>query len=429
MISLLTACGFSVASQSGGDAGRDAAEIDAPLPDAGPCVSASRSCASETVLRSCAAAGVAVEDRTCAWGCIDDGTPDCGTLQPAAGVVTAADFDTSGLDDVTLATTVIDTDDGSISGKRSSGTGTQNGIDFETRSNVAVFRVKSLQITGPVSLAGNRPIVIISDGAITINAVIDGRGDPICGSAGQNAGPGGRDGGAPRTTAQGPGGGEGTTSSASGGGGGGHGAAGGNGGSGANGGPMFGTAAITMLQGGGGGGGGGSGNNSGTGGGGGAAIQLVSNTGITISASGGINAGGCGGDEGTGGNDGGGGGGAGGMILLEAPTISIGGALAVNGGGGGTHDGFGAHATLDRMPAAGGNGPAITDTSGGSGGAGATLAGQAPLLGTFGGGGGAVGRMRFHTRAGSVNLLGSSVLSPSLTDAPTTTTEARATVQ
>jgi hypothetical protein len=304
LVAALPACGFD--SPGSGD--------DEP---SGPA-----SCTSETMLRTSSEDGATVTE--CAWGCLSDDSPRCATFTPAAGVATSADLQAPGLADLVLDNATIDTDDGEIPGRRDKGIDVKEGIDFQVRSTTAsVLRVKSLRVTGNVKLRGDHAIAIVAEGTITIEGIIDGRGDPIC--APRVAGPGGSDGGAAKLTAPGMGAGAGTLAGDSGGGGGGHGAAGGNGGGtvGAAGGMAFGTTAITELIGGGGGGGGGSGNNSGTGGGGGAAIQLVSNKSITIAMTGGINAGGCGGGKGSGGNDGGGGGGAGGMILLEAPTITI----------------------------------------------------------------------------------------------------------
>jgi hypothetical protein len=394
------------------------------------CTAASTSCASDAVLRTCAAEGSNAVETECPWGCVSEGGAHCGELVPAGGAIDSMDFDPSGLSDVELADTTINTDDGEILGVRPRDVGVKNGIDFQKVGAASVFRVKSLRVMGTIRLKGSRPIAIAAQGMILIEGVMDGRGDPICASAGQVAGPGGFNGGDVKLSATGLGGGAGTVAADSGGGGGGHGSTGGaaGGAAGAAGGPVFGAPEIAELVGGGGGGGGGSGGKSGTGGGGGAAIQLASSTSITIAA-GGINAGGCGGDLGEGGNDGGGGGGAGGTILLEAPSISIAGALAVNGGGGGTHLVAGAHATLDRTAAPGAIASTASDGNGGAGGAGGMLAGGTGMGGTFGGGGGAVGRMRFHTRTGAVLLQAGAVLSPALDDQPTTTTQARARIQ
>ncbi|HWU88025.1 MAG TPA: hypothetical protein VN253_12150, partial [Kofleriaceae bacterium] len=47
----------------------------------------------------------------------------------------------------------------------------------------------------------------------------------------------------------------------------------------------------------------------------------------------------------------------------------------------------------------------------------------------YGAGGGAVGRIRLHTRIGSADVQGTAVLSPALTDNPTRCTQGTAAVQ
>jgi len=418
-------CGFSVASQPG-----DAAP-DTGVSDAGPCTGPSASCAAD-VLRTCADDRSEVVETPCPWGCEASTSAHCRVLMPSGGAVTGTDLDTTGLVDLVLSATTIDSTDGEIVGVRPPGAGVMAGIDYEVRGEIAVFRVNSLRIAGPIKLRGSRAIAIVASGAILVDDLIDGRGDPLCTLNGRTAGPGGFTGGDKEQTAPGSGGGTGSVVDDNGGGGGGHCAVGGPGSVAAGivsaGGPAFGTAAILQLVGGGGGGGGGGAANAGLGAGGGPALQLVSNTTIAISAMGGINAGGCGGDEGTGGSDAGGGGGAGGTILLEAPTITIAGKLAVNGGGGGTHNGIGVPGTLDRVPAAGGTPSNVIEGQGGIGGAGGTLAGGS-ATGTFGGGGGSIGRMRFHTRSGSATVEVGAMLSPAITDSPTCTTESPATAE
>jgi hypothetical protein len=270
----------------------------------------SRTCTAPDTLVVCADVGAAAVVSNCPWGCLDDdGTADCGVLQPVGGGAVDDDLAPVGAD-VTLDTGNDIDSGGTITGIPSG--------DFETGSNnnIRVFRFKSLVVNGTITLTGNRPIVLIADGAITINGIIDARG-PCANGAGRNGGPGGTSGGADTAAAAPPGNGTGGSGNAEGGGGGGHAANGGTGNSGNAGGGVYGDAAIGTLTGGGGGGGG----QTSQGGGGGGAIQLISNTSITIVATGGINAGGCGGGGGDGGsNDAGGGGGAGGTIVREAPT-------------------------------------------------------------------------------------------------------------
>jgi hypothetical protein len=411
---LLGACSFSPGN---GITPIDSAPtIDAPpvLPDASACTGASAECANADTLRTCAGDTATPVDTACAWGCIAAGGAHCSELAPAGGAVSVADLAPNGLDDITLTGNTIDTTSGTI-------TGVTTGFEFHVTKNVAIFRFKSLTISGVVLLTGDRPVALVADGSISVDDLIDARG-PCRAGFGRIAGPGGFDGGPNSTTATGQGGGRGGTNNDDGGGGGGYGSTGGAGAGGQTGGAAFGDPQISTLIGGGGGGGG---KNDTGGGGGGGAIQLVSNRRITIGADpAGINAGGCGGIQSNGGpNDGGGGGGAGGTILLEAPSIAIAGSLAVNGGGGGGRvNGSGTAGRLDRTPASGGGG------AGGPGGAGDGTLGGGTFVGAAGGGGGSVGRIRINTRSGNVNLMSGSSLSPSFNDPGTTATQAAATV-
>jgi hypothetical protein len=326
--------------------------------------------------------------------------------------------------DITLAGTavVINSDTGAIGGLntpesiRAAGTGVTSGIGYSVNNGVAVFRFASLTISASVAPFGTNAIALVADGAIDVGADITLQASCV-GAAGPV---GGSPGGAASKGATGSGGGVGPPAPPAGGGGGGYGGTGGLGAGNIGGGSRYGDPRITLLVGGGGGGGGGGA----AGGNGGGAIQLASNTSISIS--GGINAGGCGGKSASG-ISGGGGGGAGGTILLEAPQIAIPGKLAVNGGGGGgvgtTTNG--ANGTLDRTPAAGGTGTG----NGGAGAAASSLDGAASTGLEGGGGGGGIGRIRLDTRTGSADVLVGAVLSPELDDPGSTCTQAAAIVQ
>jgi len=413
------------------DAGTDDSGIDGT----GSCTAMSATCVTANVLETCAGAGASPEVATCSWGCTATGTTRCLRIAPLGGGVAATDLDPSpDLLDATLAG-VIDGSTGEISGfaARMPGTGVHAGIGYAVQGGVAVFRFKSLVISGTLELRGTNAIALVADGPITINAVIDGT---IACSMTAARGAGGSAGGVPGAPASGNGAGAAGTAQSHGGGGGGHGLVGGNGGA------MNGTApaggaafAFTALRGGGGGGGG---NNTtgpgGAGGGGGAALQIVSNATITVGAAGGINAGGCGG-RGTSSGSPGGGGGAGGVIVIEARDVTIAGSLAVNGGGGGAGDvdgGHGEHGLLDRDIASGGS--AMTGIgNGGGGGFGiaspaTTLQGQ-PGAGSSrsGGGGGGIGRIRINTESGNVTVTG--LMSPAFADAGTTATKSSLVVQ
>ncbi len=351
----------------------------------------------------------------CAWSCIPGDPPHCGSLVPSGGAVTGGDL--VGSNDATITAT-IDTGDGMNMKPKLDGV---EWTDYRQVNDVTIFRVRDATVTGTVVITGKLALAIVATGSVTIAGVLDGT------SCGPGSRIGGFPGGTPHMAGLGSGGGAGSDGDGNGGGGGGNGGAGGAGGSGIAGGSAYGAADLTVAQlVGGGGGGGGTGGGGPNGGHGGAAIQIVSNVAIAIGASGGVNAGGCGGGGST--DHSGGGGGAGGTILLEAPHISLAGTLAVNGGGGGGGLGVaatrnGSNGTLDRVPAPGGLGAA-----GGSGAAGGTLAGADGTTGAAsGGGGGGIGRIRFDTSTGEVDVSGT--LSPALDDHPTTCTAAPARVQ
>jgi hypothetical protein len=419
-------------------------DVDGFVPDAGPCGTSHGECLGDT-LRVCETMGELPHDTVCGWGCRVQGGPHCAVVEPNGGGVLASDTAATtftGLADVTFAgATVIDGDTGAITDAqgpiRAAGFGVVDGIDFRLRAvddttTIAMFRFRSLTVTGTTQLSGSRPIALVADGAVVIDGILDARGNVTngaCARSGRQSGPGGFLGGERNVNGGGPGGGAGGTANGHGGGGGARGGSGGHGGNKpASGGAPHGDAAITALVGGSGGGGGGA--TGGAGGGGGGAVQVVSNTHITIGASGGINAGGCGGQSGNSGNDAGGGGGAGGAILLEAPAVTIEGALAVNGGAGGagnaSNTDIAPAGTLDRVRAVGLTGVA----DGGDGAAGDVMVGgngAAPASNRGGGGGGGIGRVRINTRADQGLAVGAgAVLSPSLTDPDTTCTRGAA---
>lgn len=129
---------------------------------------------------------------------------------------------------------------------------------------------------------------------------------------------------------------------------------------------------------------------------GGGALQLDSNTSVTIASSALIALGGTGGDDGAGG-------GSGGTCIIESPSVTIAGAIAANGGGGGFAyppgcPSPGADATNDMNPALGGTGTCAAAFHGGAGGTGTTSAQDGT---PDGGGGGSVGRMLIRTADGT----------------------------
>lgn len=399
------------------------------LPDASICADLGVTCAGETTLRSCNAIGELPVDISCNWGCVDAAEPHCGVLDPTGSVATAADLDTGPElleQNITTAVT-INGDTGAISGVRASGNGVINGIEFQQRGQIGVFRFSAVTFADQVLVRGSRPVIFVSTGPIKIQSAVDALGP--CTTT--TAGPGGSSGGNPAQDGQGGGrGGRGNNAGlneVSGGGGAGHGVKASDGGDsgvqGGAGGDPVGDPEISVLVGGGGGGGGGRPGDGG-GGGGGGAVFFVSNTSIQINGS--INAGGCGGRAGQNPQGGGGGGGAGGAILLEAPTVSIAGQLAVNGGGGGA-GGTGENGENGTLTGAATGGVSVTDGNGGNGGTDNSTAGTPGQNDDRGGGGGgAVGRIRINTRTGTVVISGST--SPALDGVGSTSTSGTALV-
>src|SRR5689334_111643 len=116
-----------------------ACSFDAPGPaKPDPCLEASVSCASDTVLRTCGAGDATAVTTECPWGCLETGTAHCGALVPAGGVITSEDFTLPELADVMLADTTINTDDGGIANVRASGVGVKSGIDYYQTLKAAV---------------------------------------------------------------------------------------------------------------------------------------------------------------------------------------------------------------------------------------------------------------------------------------------------
>lgn len=419
----IAGCQYKAPNNGGDDAATDGPP---PLPDAGPCPAVSKQCFTDgdnTVLQTCDAVGEAPKVDTCAWGCVDGGTPHCGALQPAGDALAAADLAPQANDGMLLPITIststnFDTATGEITGLRAAGPGVISGIGFEARPGVGVFRFRSLQVDAQIDVGNSNAIAIVALESLTVNDDIDLTrcNDPSCpgGFAGGNAGsPGG--GGAAGGVA-----GVGGNDDSSGGGGGAYAGAGGTGGAGLTraspaGGAAFGEPAIPSLIGGGGGGGG----TGGAGGNGGGAIQLVSNGPIHFTEQGRINAGGCGGQSGQD-QKSAGGGGAGGVVLIEAPAITLdaNAVIAVNGGGGGGGDRpsegarNGDNASSSAAPADGGA-AGNKGGVGGAGGAGNVFIGTTGADSTNGGGGGGgVGWIRLNTRTGTVTSQATTVISP-----------------
>ncbi len=390
-------------------------------PDLQPfCVAlADHACSDGNTLERCNSSGTAYESIACARGCGATPTPHCKLVVPT-GAAQNSDITIAGLADKTLNNVTLHSDTGEIEGSVRAANGDPtaltvlSGIGFHVVNvggvNLGIFLFDQLTLTGTIKIVGTHSVALLARSDVTITNLLDVAANDTA----NTPGPGGFAGGTSPSalTGLGPGGGSGGTfnSFKGGGGGGGHGGAGGNGatvstGTGGAGGGAYDTGTLVVLRGGSGGGAVASGSAGGAGGG---AVQIVSQTSITVQ--GGIAAGGAGGR----GADtlGGGGGGAGGAILLEAPTVTVSdaGFLVAGGGGGG--------GTQTKGNAAGNSGPPEVFVGrggfcgaaycGGQGAYSATTTGVG-ANGTVdgqgaGGGGGAGGRVRINSLTGTAAL-------------------------
>lgn len=276
-------------------------------------------------------------------------------------------------------------------------------VEQSDGSELAVFAGKNIiaESTVQITVEGQRPLVLVAPGNISLRGSLYAVPDDIYfskGNAGGFSGPG-----ASLTKGLGPGAGNATSSHA---GGGSYCGLGGKGGAadGSLGGKAYGTKDLIPLL------GGSSGGNGGTeAGAGGGAVQVVAGGDLTITATGVINVGGGGGGWNSSGA------GSGGAILLEGTRVTVLGTLAANGGGGGEggtfgDDGF--RASPDDVAAPGGyTGTEAKDDDGGNGSAAAELNGL-PGAALNGGGGGGAGRIRINSASGSAVVTGT--FSPAL---------------
>ena len=393
---------------------------------------AGESCVDSSTLQRCNAAGAAFENVTCAHGCGTTPTPHCKLVTPT-GIAPSSDFLTAGLQDTTLADgTVLHSDTGLIdTGVRAANSDptaleVHSGIGFHVvtsgGNSIGVFSFGALTV-GNVKAVGTHSVVLLATGDVTINEELNAAAD----NTANTPGPGGFAGGLGASAISdgaGPGGGGAgmqvstTFGGAGGGGHGDHGGAGFTNGS-ATGGagglayeatnPLL----IDVLKGG--SGGGASHGGSAAGGAGGGAVQIVSQTSITIpaNAQAGIWVGGAGGRGSTGGC---GGGGAGGAILLEAPTVTVGATnfLAAGGGGGGSGGSTNSagNPAGDSYPQSGTGKGGMCDGGtiycGGQGGYSGQTFGKDGVPGSgstsIACGGGAVGRIRVNSLTGAAAL-------------------------
>lgn len=298
-------------------------------------------------------------------------------------------------------------------------TGTRLVIDDPT--GLAVLVVGAFTVDKDVNVIGNRGLVVVASGAVTISAVVHANavraaGGPGALTMGDGVGANGE---------------QGCTNRESGGGGAGHGTDGAQGGdalvgivcqNGGAAGKKYGPLLSDFLAGSPGGTGGRRSDDCTTsvGGAGGGAIQVTSSVSIALTATGGVNASGGGG---SGGCDqprktAGGGGGSGGTIFLEAPTIDNAGKLAANGGGGGSggdnaggNPGEDGQLSSDAAPGGAANGG--NSGAGGAGGSSSSSPAKPNNARNAGGGGGAVGYIYLRTRAS--NPVNTGTISPNAT--------------
>jgi len=387
--------------------------MDCPVDVCG-CTAGSATCGSDGTLSVCNADGVSVTTTTCAAGC-ELPAATCRTIVASNGLGPALASAASAPAISIPSGATINTDTGSVlDGNMLPLTFATTLVAQASGPSIRVFLGTTVTV-GDVSISGSDAIAFVGDGPVTV-------GNLDAAGSGATAGPGavtsgdcvgalemaaGSDIG---VIAFGAGGGGNATAGAAGGGRQAPGEPGG-----------VAVAGFPALAGGCAGGG--------TtfpdadfdpdfGGGGGGAIQIVSNTHVSITGM--INLGGGGGQQNSGG-------GAGGLLIVEAPTVAMtgSGGVAANGGGGGGAC-AGADATADNTPAMGGSGSGCTaPTTTLPGGSGATTI-SPPQSGTitqspvvvhdmYGGGGGAVGRARISTLDGTFASAGSTLLSAVIT--------------
>jgi len=422
LLLVLGACSFEPPPDVGDDDDPDAAAPpDAEQPDA------EHGCAPDTITCTdgryvdCSSDGVVEVALDCPLGC-DDIQARCRDVDPSNGLAqyldrTRTDADAPALvlgDGSTIDTSTGVVFDGAVSV-------TVPSVDI---GDHRVFIVKSLALTGTTIVSGTDGLLIVSDGNVSITGLLDLSANLRV--SGPGGGPGSCAGGTASTTAGFSGGG----------GGGGNGDPGGTGGNadgGSSPGGLAGAALADLdlepLHG---GCAGGDATESGStcrgvGGGGGGALQIVSRTEIALTGGAVIDASGGGGVAARAGVDtctstnlrGGGAGGAGGSILLEAPQVRLEGSAVIlsTKGGGGSAAGIGSFLVgTDGGTAAGTASGGINGNTGANGGAGGNET-LAPGDGTAGdanedggGAGGAVGRVRFNTSAGTINPVGGATI-------------------
>lgn len=383
------------------DAAIDAADgVDANVdaggtPDAAVCDPESTECSGDDL---CTCVEGELQCAPCALGCSTVGDAHCVTFIPSNLGSTTADL-TVGDDVLVLTVGAIDTDALTVAGLSPASGVTRIHVQGAPAPDIAVFRYRTIEISGTIAVRGGRALALVATESISITGQLVHEGvtnDCPSGSAGGDGVTGG------------------------GGGGGGYGTSGAAGGAvasqstGGSGGGVTGAPELAPLAAGCSGkrGGLGGGGNAGSGGRAGGAIQLVAGDSITVegtvcaSGQGGLAKGGMGGP---------GGGGSGGSVLLEAPSVVLmpSAAVAANGGGGGSESTGGVSCVLTAGGIGGPQGP--SSRAGGDGAFASTSAmpgvNENNCPGTCfsgGGGGGGAGRIRINRADGAVPSGGTS---------------------
>lgn len=359
-------------------------------------------------LVSCGSDGISTTTTTCALGCSTE--PRCLKFEPSNDLGSAlAMAQVSSVDVVLPAQSQIDTDTGLAQDNTGASVAVPSVIvDQVNGSSIRAFIARSFTIDG-AKVIGSRALALVAAGDLTIRGTLDASADGLLSGPGADL-----DGAAP--CSGGFGSSPSTVTIRVGAGGAGNATNGATGGDFSDPGGAGGASVVgwTPLRGG--CVGGRVENESGQvvarAGGGGGAVQLVSLGQIVLTDRGLVHVGGGGGEDGSGG-------GSGGLILLEAPVVAVlssTSGVAANGGSGAGCGAVGADATADENEALS---PRCTGASAGNGATGTVPPepGQVSNSGSSfkGGGGGAAGRLRIVTRAGSLEGVGDFVLSAHVT--------------
>lgn len=373
------------------------------------CVPGTATCSSDLQV-TCNPDGMSATRTACALGCAT-GEPRCLTFQPT-NIGTSVLADAGNEPDIVIPAGVrIDTTACTVTDAGGTLVAIRSVMVSQTAAPICVLLARSFSIAN-ASVTGVHPLGLVAAGPIELRGALDARSSSSFAGPGAQEGPAGCLGGSKPDSG----------SVSDGGGGAGNATAGGKGGSnttanapggeavtsfaplagGCRGGSIY--SLMFVLY---------------NGGGGGGAVQLVSLQSIELRADGFINVSGGGGAPYAGG-------GSGGVVILEAPQVTLDGAttgIVANGGAGGGCNVAGQDGGTTTASALGGSG---CNERGGNGGSGLAAAMDAVTCGStcfqarFGGGGGAVGRLRVATKVGGYEHSNSPVISALVSEATLT---------